>query len=100
LTPNARRATITGVIGDPIMDRFWLLTWTTYGTWMPGDERGFVTAVREEFGEQVIHNIPGTECDSNLPGLKRYALEQMTEVPVRLSKPRAEVILAQLQETA
>jgi REP element-mobilizing transposase RayT len=25
----------------------WLLTWTTYGTWLPGDERGFVGYVRE-----------------------------------------------------
>jgi REP element-mobilizing transposase RayT len=26
----------------------WLLTWTTYGTWLPGDERGFVGYVREK----------------------------------------------------
>jgi hypothetical protein len=33
------------------MDRFWLLTWTTYGTWLPGDERGFVSEVRDDSGE-------------------------------------------------
>ena len=25
--------------------RYWLLTSTTYGTWLPGDERGFVGRV-------------------------------------------------------
>ena len=25
------------------IDRIWFLTWTTYGTWLPGDERGFVS---------------------------------------------------------
>jgi hypothetical protein len=25
------------------MDSWWLITWTTYGTWLPGDPRGFRT---------------------------------------------------------
>ncbi len=25
----------------------WLLTWTTYGTWLPGDDRGFVGYIRQ-----------------------------------------------------
>jgi len=25
----------------------WLLTWTTYGTWLPGDERGFVGFIQD-----------------------------------------------------
>jgi hypothetical protein len=24
------------------IDRYWFLTWTTYGTWLPGDVRGSV----------------------------------------------------------
>ncbi len=27
------------------MDRYWFLTWTTYGPWLPGDRRGFVGPV-------------------------------------------------------
>ena len=27
-------------------DRHWLLTWTTYGTWLPGDDRGSVVDSR------------------------------------------------------
>jgi hypothetical protein len=29
------------------MDRYWLLTSTTYDTWLPGDERGSVTRVKD-----------------------------------------------------
>jgi len=32
----------------------WLLTWTTYGTWLPGDERGFVGNVVEEATNDTI----------------------------------------------
>ena len=32
----------------------WLLTWTTYGTWLPGDERGFVGNVVEETANDAI----------------------------------------------
>jgi hypothetical protein len=28
-------------------DNVWLLTWTTYGTWLPDDNRGFVGYIRE-----------------------------------------------------
>jgi hypothetical protein len=71
----------------------WLLTWTTHGTWLPGDVRGFVGYVREEgpadlrqglasdarddamraddASRRVIHNQPGTPYDRNAPGLKR-----------------------------
>ena len=45
------------------MDRHWLITWTCYGTWLPGDARGFVGNVREEDGTQVSHNLPGTPVD-------------------------------------
>jgi hypothetical protein len=57
------------------MDRYWLLTNTTYGTWLPGDHRGFVGHVLEhrptELDEdrRIVHTIPGTPCDVGLPGL-------------------------------
>ncbi len=34
----------------------WLLTWTTYGTWLPGDERGFVGNVIEEAANDAIQS--------------------------------------------
>jgi hypothetical protein len=41
------------------MDRYWLTTWTTYGSRLPGDKQGFVGNVREADGTQATHNIPG-----------------------------------------
>jgi hypothetical protein len=29
------------------VDRVWMITWTTYGTRLPGDARGFVSNVRD-----------------------------------------------------
>ncbi len=29
-------------------DNVWLLTWTTYGTWLPGDNRGFMGYIRQK----------------------------------------------------
>jgi REP element-mobilizing transposase RayT len=82
------------------MDRFWLLTWTTYGTWLPGDRRGFVSEVRDEAGEKVLHNTPGTPCAADLPSLRAYAASIMTEAPVLLELAQAEALAEQLRETA
>ena len=54
------------------MDRYWLLTWTCYGTWLSGDARGFVANVRGEDGNAVIHNVPGTQCDADMPLLEAW----------------------------
>src|SRR5207249_1492564 len=65
--------------GGTRMDRFWLLTWTTYGSWLPGDARGFVSEVRDETGAKVLHDEPGTAYDADLPPLQAYAASIMTE---------------------
>jgi REP element-mobilizing transposase RayT len=82
------------------MDRFWMLTWTTYGTWLPGDGRGFVSELRDESGEKVLHNTPGTPCDADLPPLQAYAASIMSEDAVRLDQAQADAVAAQLRETA
>jgi REP element-mobilizing transposase RayT len=82
------------------MDRFWLLTWTTYGTWLPGDRRGFVVELRDESGEKVLHNEPGTPCDADLPALQGFAASIMTEDRVLLNLVQAEALAEQLRETA
>src|SRR6266540_502234 len=66
--PLARRGTV---------DRYWLLTTTTYGTWLPGDERGFVSNLANEAGKGERHNVPGTPCDEDLPRLRAYMVEQL-----------------------
>jgi REP element-mobilizing transposase RayT len=82
------------------MDRYWLITWTCYGNWRPGDRRGFVGNVRDEQGEQVVHNIPGTPCDADIPELEKYVREHMKGPPLKLQQTEADAMIAQYQETA
>jgi len=82
------------------MDRHWLLIWTTYGTWLPGDQRGFVGPVRDAGGEQEIHNVPGTPYDADNPSLTRFAQRQLKHPPIRLIKDQAHELLLQFHETA
>jgi hypothetical protein len=56
------------------MDRHWLLTWTMYGTWLPGDHRGFVSNVSNGNGQGKRHNTPGTLPNYDMAGLRSYGL--------------------------
>jgi REP element-mobilizing transposase RayT len=69
----------------------YLLTWTTYGTWLPGDERGFVGRVPDEQGGHVTHNLPGEPYDADEPRLQREALRQRKGAPVKLTREQAGV---------
>ena len=82
------------------MDRYWLLTWTTYGTWLPGDARGFVSPVRDDSGQSVIHNVFGTEYDHDLPALAQHAREALKSPPIYLTREQAQAVLEQFQQTA
>jgi REP element-mobilizing transposase RayT len=82
------------------MTRHWLITWTTYGSWLPGDSRGFVGRTRGPDGHKVIHNTPGTEYDDTLPPLRNYAGSILKCAPIFLQKPHAEALAEQFHETA
>jgi REP element-mobilizing transposase RayT len=82
------------------MDRYWFLTWTTYGTWLPVDKRGFVSTVREGPGPEVRHNIPGTPYDADMPGLRHSARAALKCPPIYLLMEHAQLLLEQFQETA
>ena len=82
------------------MDRYWLLTTTTYGTWLPGDDRGSVTRVREHSGPRELHNQADSPIDGAMPGLQRSAADKMHGRPVRLTEENAVALLAQWRETA
>ncbi|MBI1918473.1 MAG: transposase [Planctomycetes bacterium] len=81
------------------MDRYWFLTWTTYGAWLPGDRRGFVGQLRDANGLPYIDNLPGTPCDADMPGLERAMRAAMTGPPIRLILEQAEAVLPQFHET-
>ncbi len=82
------------------MDRYWLLTWTTYGTWLPGDDRGFVSNVDDGAGHGHRVNQPGTSPTSKQRGLQEFARSQMKGPPVFLDANHAAALLTQFQETA
>ena len=87
----------------------WLLTSTTYGTWLPGDPRGFVGRVfdyriedeqTDQLASRVEHDQVGTEYDRDIPGLRRAALATMKGVPVYLSAEQCSVVRNQFLQTA
>jgi REP element-mobilizing transposase RayT len=82
------------------MDRHWFLTWTTYGSWLPGDPRGFVSQLRDDYGLPHIHNLPGTPCEADIPPLEKAMRAAMLGPPIRLTLDQAKTITTQFQETA
>ncbi len=80
--------------------RAWLLTWTTYGTWLPGDVRGSVSRVREGQSPRQYHNTPSSPYDGPMPGLRTAAEAALKGRPILLNSKQADVILAQFRETA
>ena len=81
------------------MDRHWLITWTCYGSWLPGSARGFVGNIRDKDGDHVSHNIPGTPVDADMPRLEAYVREHRKGLPIELDKADADAMIAQYQET-
>ncbi len=82
------------------MDRFWFLTSTTYGTWLPRDVRGSVTTVRDGSGPRKRHNISGTPYDESMPGLQTSVRMALKEGPIYFTREQGEALLSQFQETA
>lgn len=78
----------------------YLLTWTTHGSWLPGDERGFVGRVPDGRGGQTVHNQPGSPYDADMPALRAAALARRKTEAVRLGSAEAQACLAALAETA
>jgi REP element-mobilizing transposase RayT len=88
------------------MDRFWLLTWTTYGTWLPGDARGFVGRVHdarhpsEATRVRFEHDAVGTAYDADLSGLERASRSRMKGDAIWLRIEQAQPLIEQFRQTA
>lgn len=82
------------------MDRFWFLTWTLYGNWLPGDERGSVTTIREGLGPRHRQNLADQPEPVLALGLKRSAAELLAGEPIRLDRDQADCVVSQFRETA
>jgi len=82
------------------MPRTWLLTSTTYGTWLPGDSRGSVSRVRDVPGRRVLQNRYGTPYAPAMPGLWQSSYSLMRQAPVVFDVQQAHLVLQQILETA
>ena len=82
------------------VDRYWFLTWTTYGTWLPGDERGFVGIAPDESGQLVLHNQFGTPPALPNERLRQSAERSLKSPPIVLTLAQANALFGQFQETA
>ncbi|MDB5335104.1 MAG: hypothetical protein JWN70_723 [Planctomycetaceae bacterium] len=82
------------------VDRYWFLTWTTYGTWLPGDDRGFVGFVSDQTGQLAPHNQFGTAPAAPSPNLRHSAEQRLKSDPILLTLQKAEALFDQFQETA
>ncbi|MCL2306431.1 MAG: transposase [Planctomycetaceae bacterium] len=74
---------------DPSQYTYVLVSSTTYGTWLPGDARGYVDE----------HNEWGTPFDVPSAALERLAKANMKESTVLFDAAQAETILQRWQET-
>ena len=75
-------------------------TWTTYGTWLPGDERGFVSPKFEEGLPEERHNTPETPYDAGRTDLLRVAAGKLAGNPIWLTGEQAGVVRQQFEQTA
>lgn len=82
------------------VDRHWFLTWTTYGSWLPGDRRGFVGRVLDESGEFINRNELGTPPAFPNEALLESSRNLLKSPPVSLNNLQARELLEQFQETS
>ena len=82
------------------VDRHWFLTWHTYGTWLPGDPRGFVSPTRDDSGRQTLHNSPGTPINTGKSKLHDWSRNQLKCSPIVFQRRHALVLAPQLLDTA
>jgi REP element-mobilizing transposase RayT len=99
-TPSQQPANAGRSPGGDEVDRWWLLTTTTYGTWLPGDRRGFVSPVSGDDGSWLLHNVPGTPYDTDHEGLRAHHRQRLLGPPVYLVHEQAVRLLEQFHETA
>jgi REP element-mobilizing transposase RayT len=78
-----------------------LITWTTYGTWLPGDERGHVSDVVSQVGVRTPgETTPGTPFMEADVATRERAVKLLQNPPVYLDKAMAHAIAVNLVDAA
>jgi REP element-mobilizing transposase RayT len=81
------------------MDKYWLLTWTCYGTWLPGDDRGFVSPIAGPDEKYRLIRNSGDPVPGGIPALERYHESRLKSEPIYITGDHARVLLDQFRET-
>jgi REP element-mobilizing transposase RayT len=81
------------------MDRFYMFTWRTYGTWLPG-QAGFVGAYVTPLGDRTIDHTFGMPTADAMPALARYADDLRKAPATLLTHDEASGVLAGVTEAA
>jgi hypothetical protein len=67
-----------------------LITWTCYGTWLPGDRRGYVSNTRlSDSTYEPKHNIPGTQITADHAPTRQHAAERQKHATATLDQEHA-----------
>ncbi len=78
-----------------------LITWTCYGTWLPGDARGYVSnALKPGGGFEPKHNLPGTPYTADDPHTRTRARQLQQWPTVLLTAAHARVVTEALVAAA
>ena len=77
-----------------------LESWTCYGTWLPGDERGYVSNTLTDDGYRRKHNEPGTPCDRDDQRTRERATQLQAHATVRLTRDQARCAAQAIVEAA
>lgn len=67
----------------------YLITWTTYGSWLPGDSRGSVAVPR---------NRPGEPAERPSEQLRGAMMNSMSEPPFTLTNEHREIVESTIRE--
>ncbi|GAB4127899.1 transposase [Thermopirellula anaerolimosa] len=80
--------------------QYWLLTWTVYGTWLPGDPRGSVASVRRGPGSRRERDRYGEPFEPPMPGLQATSARNQAFSTAALQPDLARPLLEQFRQTA
>lgn len=81
------------------IERYWFLTWTTYSSWLLGDDRGYVGWTTNEQGELVPNNAPNSPLALPNATLKASAQKSLKSSPVTLNREQADSLFQQFGQT-
>src|SRR5205085_12627627 len=76
-------------------------TWTCYGTWLPGDSRGYVSNTLGHVpGFLPRENVPGTPYTADDPRTRAHARALQQDSTVLLTRAQAQAVATALVDSA